>query len=71
MDIVLRYQDPTPAHCDVAVFINGALTGVLKLRQEELSHFQHIVAYGIQSNRDSFVAKGNPDLKETTLVRAE
>jgi hypothetical protein len=58
MKLTLDYRNPTPGHCDVAVFINGALTGVLKLRQEEILSFQHIVMYGINKELDEFRGTG-------------
>jgi hypothetical protein len=33
MNITLDYRNPTRSHCDVAIFIDGALTGVLTLRR--------------------------------------
>ena len=60
MKITLDYRNPTPAHCDVAVFVNDALSGVLKLRQEEIDVFQHIVLHGMDDRRDQFVGTGNP-----------
>jgi hypothetical protein len=60
MRITLDYRNPTPAHCDVAVFINGALTGFLKLRQEEIDSFQHIIRQGMTLPDDVFLATGNP-----------
>ena len=61
MKITLDYRNPTPSHCDVAVFVNGALAGVLTLRQEELLTFQHIIVTGMDSRRDEFLGTGNPD----------
>lgn len=60
MKISLDYRHPTPSHCDVAVYVNGALAGVLTLRQQELDVFQHILLYGIDRRRDSFLATGDP-----------
>lgn len=65
MNITLDYRNPTPAHCDVAVFLDGALVGVLTLRQEDLATFQHIIIHGIRESRDTFLGTGNPDPKET------
>jgi len=59
--ITLSYRNPTPVHCDVAVFVNGALAGVLTLRQEELITFQHIIVSGMDEKRDQFLGTGNPD----------
>jgi hypothetical protein len=58
MDIVLDYRNPTPTHCQVAVFVNGALTGVLTLRQEELVSFDQIMSIGCAGDMDTFVGKG-------------
>ena len=60
MKITLDYRNPTPSHCDVAVFINGALTGVLKLRQDELDVFQFIVTNGMDDKRDQCLGTGDP-----------
>lgn len=61
MRISLNYRNPTPAHCDVAVFINSAFTGTLKLRREELGDFQQLMVLGARARGDSFSATGNPD----------
>lgn len=61
MNIHLRYQNPSPAHCEVAVFVDGALAGVLRLRQEEVVGFQQIVSGGCVKGIDSFEASGSPD----------
>lgn len=61
MNITLDYRNPSPSHCNVAVFINGALTGTLTLRQDELATFQHILIHGMSANRDTFLSTGNPD----------
>ena len=61
MKITLDYRNPTPSHCDVAVFINGALAGVLTLRQDELVDFQMVLADGLKLTKDEFLATGNPD----------
>ena len=60
MKITLDYRNPTPSHCDVVVFVNGANTGTLTLRQEELDVFQHIVLHGIDDRRDKFLGTGDP-----------
>lgn len=60
MKITLDFRNPTPSHCDVAVFVNGALTGVLTLRQDELITFQHIVMHGLDWQRDEFLGTGDP-----------
>ncbi len=59
MKITLDYRNPSPSHCDVAVFVNGALAGTLTLRQEEVDQFQHIVLHGDLRGRDEFLA-GDP-----------
>jgi hypothetical protein len=71
MKITLDYRHPTPSHCDVAVFVNGALAGVLTLRQEELGTFQHIVLHGMDNERDQFLGTGDPgpDPLATTRLR--
>lgn len=61
MTIILEYRNPTPSHCDVAVFVNGALTGTLRLRQEEVVGFQQIVSAGCKTPLDSFLSRGTPD----------
>jgi hypothetical protein len=58
--IALEYRHPTPSHCDVAVFVNGALTGVLCLRQEEVDAFARIVLDGCLRNLDLFLERGDP-----------
>lgn len=60
MKIVLEYRNPTPTHCDVAVFVNGALAGVLNIRQEEVDEFQQVIASGLHAPGDSFSARGDP-----------
>lgn len=67
MKITLDYRNPTPSHCDVAVYVNGALTGVLTLRQDELLTFQHIIVNGMDSRRDEFLGTGNPDAQPEPL----
>lgn len=61
MKIHLDYRNPTPSHCDVAVFIDGALTGKLTLRQNELIGFQQVIVNGMHRTFDSFTATGDPD----------
>lgn len=61
MKITLDYRNPTPTHCAVAVFINGALTGTLVLRQEELLPFQMVLSNGLSMPQDEFVSTGNPN----------
>lgn len=64
MKITLDYRDPTPTHCAVAVFINGALTGILKLRQDEICHFQMVLNHGLSMKEDYFISTGNPNWEE-------
>jgi len=61
MKIHLDYRNPTPSHCDVAFFLDGALAGTLTLRQNELIGFQQVIVNGMHSRFDTFVATGNPD----------
>lgn len=60
MKIVLEYRNPTPAHCDVVIFVNDALAGEIRLRQEELISFQMIICNGCHSTFDTFLSKGDP-----------
>lgn len=60
MRIVLDFRNPTPAHCDVAVFVNGALSGVLKLRQDEIGDFHQVVSHGLSLSTDQFMSTGDP-----------
>lgn len=52
MRITLDYRNPTPSHCGVAIFVNGALAGTLTLRQDEIVSFQQILAAGCQTFGD-------------------
>ena len=61
MKITLEYRNPTPSHCGVAVYVNGALAGELILRQEEISGFNQIVQHGCAKGIDTFLGRGNPD----------
>jgi hypothetical protein len=56
--IVLEYRDPNPVHCDVAIFVNNALAGVIKLRQDEVGSFQQILSGGCVAGVDEFLSKG-------------
>jgi hypothetical protein len=58
MKITLEYRNPTPSHCDVAVFVNGALSGTLTLRQEEVGGFSQILQYGCATGIDTFLSRG-------------
>ena len=64
MKITLEYRNPTPAHCDVAVFVNGALSGTLRLRQDEVIGFQQIVLGGCLKGVDEFLGRGHSLPKE-------
>ncbi len=59
MRITLDYRHSSPSHCEVAVFVNGAFTGLLMLRQEELVAFQSIIVGGLGPG-DSFLGTGDP-----------
>lgn len=61
MRITLDYRRPTPSHCTIGVFVNGALAGELVLRQDEVVAFQQIVSFGCFATMDSFLSTGNPD----------
>lgn len=62
MKIILDFRNPTPSHCDVAVFINGALAGVLTLRQDEVGSFHQIIEHGLSLlPTDAFLSTGNPN----------
>lgn len=60
MKITIDFRNPTPTHCDVAVFVNGAMTGVLTLRQEELGVFQDVLLQGLRFRGDEFLSTGDP-----------
>ena len=61
MKITLDFRNPTPSHCEVAVFVNGAYSGTLTLRQEEVGSFQQVVANGLSLDTDEFLSTGNPN----------
>ena len=61
MKITLDYRNPTPSHCDVAIFVNGAYAGVVTLRQSEVGEFQQVISNGLSLATDVFLATGNPD----------
>jgi hypothetical protein len=67
MNITLEYRNATPSHCDIAVFINGALSGTLCVRQDEILPFQMIICNGMIDGMDSFLGRGNPDPVESAL----
>jgi hypothetical protein len=55
MKITLEQRHPTPSHCDLAVFVNGANAGTLTLRLEEMGPFLQIIG-------------GKPDSGDSLLV---
>lgn len=61
MKITLDFRNPTPSHCEVAVFVNGAYSGTLTLRQEEVGSFQQVVANGLSLDTDEFLSTGHPN----------
>ncbi len=68
MKIHIEYRNPTPMHCDVVVFINGANAGKLVLRQEEIVGFQQIVSGGCVKGIDTFLSSGRSQLKEEKIL---
>lgn len=64
MRITLEYRNPTPSHCDIAVFVNGALSGVLTLRQDEVGSLSQIITHGCAKGIDSFLSRGKSVWKE-------
>jgi hypothetical protein len=72
MKITLDYRKPTPSHCDVAVYVNGALAGILTLRQDELIPFQQIIVNGMRppGQGDEFLGTGNPDPADPLCTNA-
>lgn len=63
MKIHLDYRSPTPTHCQIVVYVNGAYAGTLTLRQDELVDFQQIIVSGQSTPTDEFLGTGNPDPK--------
>ena len=61
MKITLDYRNPTPSHCDVAIFVNGAYAGVVTVRQSEVGEFQQVISNGLSLATDVFLSTGNPD----------
>lgn len=61
MRITLDYRNPTPSHCKVAVFVNGAFAGTLTLRQDEVIGFQQVLRAGLSLSIDTLTVTGNPD----------
>jgi hypothetical protein len=68
MKISLDYRNPTPSHCDVAIFINGAYVGTLRLGQEDIVGFQQILDHGCVKGLDVFRATGSPNTPEMNEV---
>lgn len=68
MDVLLHYRNPSPGHCEVVIFVNGAQAGVIKLRQEEITGFQQIMQHGCFQNIDTFRATGNPNPQEEDKI---
>lgn len=66
MKITLDFRNPTPSHCDVAVFINGTYSGTLIMRQDEIGSFHQIIDYGLSLATDEFLSTGNPDAPAAT-----
>lgn len=64
MKITLEYRSPTPSHCDVVVFVNGAFSGALRMRQEELDGFEQIILRGVQLPTDELRIVGDSDPPE-------
>lgn len=64
MRVTFRYQNPTPLHCDVAIFVNGAFTGTITLRQDEVVGFTQIVSYGCLKGIDTFTGQGASELSK-------
>ena len=61
MRITLDYRHPSPSHCYIGVFVNGACAGELCLRQEEILTFQMVISHGLSLPDDVFKSSGNPD----------
>ena len=70
MKIVLEYRRPTPSHCDVVVFINGANAGTLTLRQSEVVGFQQVISHGLSLPGDFFQASGDPGVQASQELLA-
>lgn len=62
MNIILEFRNPTPSHCEVAIFLNGAHVGVLRMRQDEVGDFHQIVAHGCARGIDQFMSKGSAEV---------
>jgi hypothetical protein len=63
MRIKLDFRSPTPTHCKVAVFVNGAYTGTLVLRQDEIGSFHQVISNGLSLATDEFLSTGDPNFK--------
>lgn len=62
--LMVEYRNPTPAHCDLAVWVNGGFAGMLRLRQEEISTFQDLLINGMDAVAgDEVLFKGSADYK--------
>lgn len=61
MRITLDYRNPSPSHCRVGVFVNGACAGEICLRQEEIVTFQTVIQHGLSMPEDVFRGTGNPN----------
>jgi hypothetical protein len=61
MRVTFDYRNANQAHVDVAVFVNGAQAGILRMRRVELSAFRRIVKGGCSGvdAGDFFVEIGN------------
>ena len=70
MNITIEYRNPTLAHCDVVIFVNGANVGTLRLRQEEIVSFQMILSGGCRRGLDTFLGRGHPNPPEEEANRA-
>lgn len=59
MKISLDFRHPTPAHCDIAIFVDGGLAGTITLRQDEIVEFNEVVASGCKKVGVGFLRTGN------------
>lgn len=73
MKVHIKYENPTGAHVQLRLFINGALSGVLTLRNEEVEDFQHIMVDGCSNGVDGFRASGHlgPNFINSSKLLAE
>lgn len=58
MNVHLRADSANGAHTTFTVFVNGAATGQLTMRDLEAASFHQIVASGCRNPVDSFVSTG-------------